>query len=61
MAQITNLGQDNIFYNCPRYIPKMEFVHESVYSPQCDYTPPQPEWKIRDYIRDVLKDEDGEF
>jgi hypothetical protein len=43
-----------IFYNCPRYIPRMDFVEESIYSPRCDYTPPEPEWKSRDYIRDVL-------
>jgi uncharacterized protein len=45
-----------IFYNCPRYIPRMEFVEESVYSPRCGYTPPEPEWKSRDYIRDVLNE-----
>jgi hypothetical protein len=45
-----------IFYNCPRYIPRTEFVADSIYSPRSDYTPPEPEWKSRDYIRDVLNE-----
>jgi hypothetical protein len=34
----------------------MAFVDESIYSPRSDYAPPEPEWKSRDYIRDVLND-----
>lgn len=52
--QLIRVTAEYIFYNCPRYIPRMEFVEESIYSPRCDYTPPEPEWKSRDYIRDVL-------
>ena len=55
--RLMRVTAEYIFYNCPRYIPKMEFVDESVYSPRHDYTPPEPEWKSRDYIREVLKDE----
>jgi uncharacterized protein len=46
-----------IYYNCPRYVPNMEGFEPSVYAPRPDYTPPQPEWKSRDYIREVLKEE----
>jgi hypothetical protein len=44
----------NIFYNCPRYVPNMELIEESLYSPRSNYTPPDPEWKSRDYIKEVL-------
>jgi len=58
--RLIRVTAEYIFYNCPRYIPKMEFAAESIYSPRCDYSPPEPEWKSRDYIREVLKDGDGE-
>ncbi|MCZ6532752.1 MAG: pyridoxamine 5'-phosphate oxidase family protein [SAR324 cluster bacterium] len=54
--RLVRVKADYIYYNCPRYIPKMEFVEPSVYAPRPDYTPPQPEWKSRDYIADVLED-----
>ena len=54
--RLIRVGAEYIFYNCPRYIPRMEFVEESVYAPRCDYTPPEPEWKSRDYIREVLNE-----
>ncbi len=47
---------ENIFYNCPRYVPIMDLVETSIYAPRPDYTPPEPEWKSRDYIRDALKE-----
>lgn len=43
-----------IYKNCNRYIPKMEFLESSVFSPKGDYCPPEPEWKSRDYAHDVL-------
>ena len=43
-----------IYKNCNRYIPKMELLDSSVYSPKGDYSPPEPEWKSRDYAHDVL-------
>ncbi|MGX6998307.1 pyridoxamine 5'-phosphate oxidase family protein [Caballeronia sp. KNU42] len=43
-----------IYKNCHRYIPKMELLDSSVYSPKDDYSPPEPEWKSRDYAHDVL-------
>ena len=47
---------DYIYYNCPRSVPHMEFVEPSIYAPREGYTPPDPEWKSRDYIRDILED-----
>jgi predicted pyridoxine 5'-phosphate oxidase superfamily flavin-nucleotide-binding protein len=46
-----------IYYNCPRSVPKMEFTEPSIYSPREGYTPPEPEWKRRDYIKDVIDKE----
>jgi uncharacterized protein len=34
-----------IFPNCPRYIPKMQFVEPSIYAPRSGYDPPEPAWK----------------
>ena len=57
--RLIRVTADYIFYNCPRYIPRTDFV-ESVYSPRCDYTLPEPEWKSRDHIREVRKDEESD-
>jgi uncharacterized protein len=52
--RLIKVTAENIFYNCPRYVPKMELVEQSPYSPKTDYIPPEPEWKSRDYIQEVL-------
>ena len=43
-----------IFPNCPRYIPQIQLVDNSVYAPRPDYTPPVPEWKTMDMFKDYL-------
>lgn len=45
-----------IFTNCNRYLPDMELREPSMFIPKEGYDPPTPEWKTRDYIKDVLKD-----
>ena len=52
--RMVRVTADYIYYNCPRYIPHMDLVEGSVYSPRPDYTPPEPEWKSRDYLKDVI-------
>lgn len=52
--RLVRVTADHIFPNCPRYVPAMGGAEPSVYAPRPDYTPPTPEWKTRDYIRDVL-------
>ena len=47
-----------IYKNCNRYIPQMEFVKSSEFSPKEHYCPPEPEWKSRDYAQDVLPSTD---
>ncbi len=34
-----------IFANCPRYLPKMQMLEESVYTPKPGRVPPEPGWK----------------
>lgn len=54
--RLIRVEADYIYYNCPRSVPKMEMVEHSPYLPREGYTPPAPEWKKRDYIRDILED-----
>jgi len=43
-----------IFPNCPRYIPALQLVEPSIYTPRPDYEPPEPGWKsfadFKDYV-----------
>ena len=43
-----------VFPNCPRYIHRMQLVERSRYVPAPGEEPPVPEWKTRDWARDVL-------
>jgi predicted pyridoxine 5'-phosphate oxidase superfamily flavin-nucleotide-binding protein len=43
-----------VFPNCPRYIHRLELVERSRFVPQAGVEPPVPEWKTRDWARDVL-------
>ncbi len=44
----------HIFRNCPRYIPAMRVVEPSVYVPRAGRPPPEPEWKSRPDLCDVV-------
>ena len=47
------------FSNCPRYIPNLETKVPSVYVPrEGQDIPPAPEWKERDYIKNILPEGD---
>ena len=48
------LEADEIFPNCPRYIPDLASDTASEYLPQTDKPLPKPVWKDRDYIREIL-------
>ena len=52
--RLIRVTADYIYYNCPRSVPRMELKEQSAYLPKAGYTPPDPEWKSRDYIRDIL-------
>jgi predicted pyridoxine 5'-phosphate oxidase superfamily flavin-nucleotide-binding protein len=48
-----------IFPNCPRYVPDLVHGTPSPFNPrEGEGTPPPPEWKSRDYIRDILPEHD---
>lgn len=55
--RVVRVEIDYAFPNCPRYLPSMEFRDGSVYSPRPGHEPPIPEWKTRDYIKEVLDDD----
>jgi len=43
-----------VFPNCPRYIHRMQLVERSRYVPVAGEDAPIPEWKTREWARDVL-------
>jgi predicted pyridoxine 5'-phosphate oxidase superfamily flavin-nucleotide-binding protein len=43
-----------VYPNCPRYIHKLQLVERSRFTPRADCEPPVPDWKRRDWARDVL-------
>ena len=47
-----------VFPNCPRYIHRYELVERSRYVPVAGIEPPVPDWKARDWARDVLPSSD---
>ena len=48
-----------IYPNCPRYIPNLLDNELSIYTPrEKDGVPPAPEWKERDYIKNILPKDD---
>ena len=48
-----------IYPNCPRYIPNLVHNELSIYTPrEKDGVPPAPEWKERDYIKNILPKDD---
>ena len=48
-----------IYPNCPRYVPDLNNDELSVYTPREEEgTTPVPEWKERDYIKNILPKDD---
>ncbi|HEX7626314.1 MAG TPA: pyridoxamine 5'-phosphate oxidase family protein [Gaiellaceae bacterium] len=47
-----------VFPNCPRYIHHYELVERSRFVPKAECKTPVPEWKRRDWARDVLATDD---
>jgi predicted pyridoxine 5'-phosphate oxidase superfamily flavin-nucleotide-binding protein len=47
-----------MFSNCPRAVHDLASGRLSEYLPHPGYDPPAPEWKSRDYIRDILPEGD---
>ena len=57
--RIIRMTAEHIFTNCPRYIPTMASEGASVFTPRNGYTPPEPEWKSRDFVKDIFDEERG--
>jgi hypothetical protein len=54
-AQLVVRIECEIYPNCPRYVPDLATAKLSPYVPrEGEAPPPPPEWKGRDYIRDIL-------
>lgn len=60
--RVVRVACDEIFPNCPRYVPDLAkdpaSDGRSIYTPRPGYEPPAPEWKSRDYIRPHLPADD---
>ena len=54
--RLVRVTADYIYYNCPRSVPKMGMVEPSKYLPRAGHTPPDPEWKSRDYIKAAMEE-----
>ncbi|MCB1692620.1 MAG: pyridoxamine 5'-phosphate oxidase family protein [Pseudomonadales bacterium] len=57
---VVRIEVEQVFPNCPRYIHKMRLLEHSVYAPRPDYSPPVPEWKRYEVLRDALPARDRE-
>ena len=51
---IVRVAARAIFPNCPRYIPSMQVVEPSVYTPMPGCEPVEPAWKGFDIFKDVV-------
>ena len=55
LAQVKEyVTPEHIFPNCPRYIPRLEIVEDSVYLPKAGCAPVEPQWKSFDQFKDVV-------
>ena len=55
---VVRLQADYMFPNCPRYIPALTEAQPSPHNPVPGHAPPAPQWKSRDYIRNILPKDD---
>src|SRR6476659_6016856 len=51
---IVRVRASDVLPNCPRYVHRMELVERSRFVPHDDQETPVPDWKRRDWARDVL-------
>jgi uncharacterized protein len=51
---VVRVRATRVFPNCPRYIHRYELVERSRFVPKAECAPPVPDWKRRDWARDVL-------
>lgn len=51
---VVRVQATQVFPNCPRYIHRLALVERSRFTPRAGCEPPVPDWKRRDWARDVL-------
>lgn len=51
---IVRVAARAIFPNCPRYIPGMQLIEPSKFTPQRGREPIEPEWKSFDHFKDAI-------
>jgi predicted pyridoxine 5'-phosphate oxidase superfamily flavin-nucleotide-binding protein len=51
---VVRVRATEVFPNCPRYIHQYRLVERSRFTPHEDCATPAPEWKTREWSRDVL-------
>ena len=56
---VVRLAIEQVFPNCPRYIPRMEMTEPSPYVPRGDAPAPRPGWKDSPSFRDALPRKDA--
>jgi uncharacterized protein len=55
---VVRLAVEQVFPNCPRYIPRMHTLELSPYTPGLNHEPPRPGWKDDPRFRDALPAKD---
>ena len=56
--QVVRLAIEQVFPNCPRYLPRMQVVEVSPYAPKTGHRPPRPGWKDDPRFKDALPERD---
>lgn len=56
--RLVRVAVSDVFPNCPRYIPDLGSGTPSGHLPDAAGHQPAPEWKSRDYLRDILPHDD---
>ena len=51
---IVRVRATDVLPNCPRYVHRLELVERSRFVPHDDHETPVPDWKRREWARDVL-------
>jgi predicted pyridoxine 5'-phosphate oxidase superfamily flavin-nucleotide-binding protein len=52
--RVVRVTCDEIYPNCPRYVPDLAGDGRSVYTPRPGSEPPVPEWKTREHLAPLL-------
>jgi predicted pyridoxine 5'-phosphate oxidase superfamily flavin-nucleotide-binding protein len=55
---VVRVRAERVFPNCPRYIHEYRLVERSHFVPRAQEEPPIPDWKRREWARDVLPEGD---